>query len=117
MKYNMLKSKIHRCRVTDKNIHYEGSVTIDSSLMDAANLLPYEKVEIYDINNGNRLTTYVIEGEPGSGEIVLNGAAARLVEKDDLLIIVAYTVAESKEEAKGVKPSLVYVDEKNRIKK
>jgi aspartate 1-decarboxylase len=116
MKHQMLKSKIHRCRVTDKNIDYEGSITIDRELMDAAGLLAYEIVDIFDINNGSRFSTYVIEGEKGSGDIVLNGAAARLVEKNDLVIIVASTILET-EDAITFKPKIVLVDEKtNRIK-
>jgi len=116
MKHHILKSKIHRCRVTDKNISYEGSITIDRELMDAAGLLTYEIVDIFDINNGSRFSTYVIEGEKGNGEIVLNGAAARLVEKNDLVIIVASTILET-EDAKTFQPKIVLVDEKtNRIK-
>jgi aspartate 1-decarboxylase len=117
MKHHILKSKIHRCRVTDKNINYEGSITVDRELMDAAGLLPYEMVDVLDINNGSRFSTYVIEGKPGGGDIILNGAAARLVEKDDLVIIVASTILET-EEAIIFHPKIVHVDEKtNRIKK
>ncbi len=115
MKYFMLKSKIHRCTVTDKNVNYEGSITIDRNLMDASGLLPYEKVEVYDIDNANRFVTYVIEGERGGGEICLNGAAARLVEKGDLLIIAAFTTADSEEEAKAIKPKMIYPDKNNKI--
>ncbi len=110
----MLKSKIHRARVTDADLHYEGSVTIDPVLMDAADLLPYEQVHLLDIDNGARLETYVIEGERGSGQIVVNGAAAHRIHQDDLIIILGYaTVAE--DEARHMEPRLVYVDEKNRI--
>lgn len=117
MKHQILKSKIHRCRVTDKNINYEGSITIDRELMDAAGLLTYEIVDVFDINNGSRFSTYVIEGKKGSGDIILNGAAARLVEKDDLIIIVASTVLET-EEAVNFHPKIVHVDDKtNKIKK
>jgi aspartate 1-decarboxylase len=112
----MLKSKIHRCRVTGKDINYEGSITLDPDLMDAAGIVPYEKVDIYDIDNGNRFTTYTIEGERGSGDVILNGAAARLVEKGDLLIIVAYTFVDNEGDARTHKPSVVLVDENNRIK-
>ncbi|MFA5065600.1 MAG: aspartate 1-decarboxylase [Dehalococcoidia bacterium] len=110
----MLKSKIHRARVTDCNIDYEGSITIDSDLLKAADILPYEKVEILDINNGARFSTYAIEGEPGSGDICLNGAAARMVCLDDLVIILTYHEVPS-DEAEKVKPRLVYVDRCNRI--
>jgi len=110
----MLKSKIHRARVTDCNVDYEGSVTIDSDLLKAADILPYEKVEVLNINNGARFSTYAIEGEPGSGCICLNGAAARLVCLDDLVIILTYQEVPSGE-AEKVKPRLVYVDRCNRI--
>ena len=108
----MLKSKIHRTTVTDANLNYEGSITIDRNLMKAADILPYEQVHVVDVNNGNRLVTYAIEGE--SGEICLNGAAARLVQKGDIVIILAYTnVAEN--ELRDFHPALVYVDAKNQI--
>ncbi len=110
----MLKSKIHRARVTGADIHYEGSISLDPILMEAADLLPFELVHVLDITNGNRLETYVIEGEWDSGEVVLNGAAARLIQKDDLVIIVAYRTVEE-EEARRLKPRLVYVDEANAI--
>ena len=110
----MLKSKIHRARVTQCNIDYEGSITIDKDLMEAADLLPYEKVDVLNINNSARFHTYAIEGERGSGEICLNGAAARLVAKDDIVIILSYhEVAE--EEAATANPRLVYVNSENRI--
>ena len=108
----MLKGKIHRARVTDANLGYEGSITIDSLLMEAADILPYEMVHVLDIDNGARFETYAIEGERGSGEICINGAAARLVAKGDLVIILAYEVL-SDEEARSVKPRLVYVNEGN----
>ena len=108
----MLKSKIHRATVTDANLNYEGSITIDRNLMKAADILPYEQVHVVDVNNGNRLVTYAIEGE--SGEICLNGAAARLVHKGDIVIILAYTnVMEN--ELHDFHPTLVYVDAKNQI--
>ncbi len=111
----MLKSKIHRATVTDANIDYEGSITIDEELMEAGNLLPYEQVQVYDITNGNRLETYVIPGERGSGVICVNGAAARLVRKGDIIIIASYvTMDESL--VRNHQPSLVYVDRNNRIK-
>ncbi|MBN1375263.1 MAG: aspartate 1-decarboxylase [Dehalococcoidia bacterium] len=111
----MLKSKIHRARVTDCNIDYEGSVTIDTDLLRAADILPYERVEILNVNNGARFSTYAIEGNAGGGDICLNGAAARLADKNDIVIILTYQEVDSKE-AQYVKPRLVYVDEKNRIK-
>jgi aspartate 1-decarboxylase len=110
----MLKSKIHRARVTQCNIDYEGSITIDKDLMDAADLLQFEKVDILNINNSARFHTYVIEGERGSGEICLNGAAARLVAKGDIVIILSYHTI-SDEEAVSFSPQLVYVDAQNRI--
>ena len=108
----MLKSKIHRARVTDANINYEGSITIDKTLMEAADILPYEQVQVLNINNGARLTTYAIEGE--KGEICLNGAAARLVVKGDLVIILSYCHVEDIE-VRNHTPKLVYVDNKNAI--
>jgi aspartate 1-decarboxylase len=110
----MLKSKIHRARVTRCNVDYEGSITIDKDLMEAADLLPYEKVDVLNINNGARFHTYVIEGERGSGEICLNGAAARLVAKGDIVIILSYHVIADDETA-ATTPRLVYVDSENRI--
>jgi aspartate 1-decarboxylase len=110
----MLKSKIHRARVTQCNIDYEGSITIDKDLMEAADLLQYEKVDVLNINNSARFHTYVIEGETGSGEICLNGAAARLVAKGDIVIILSYNQV-SEEEAATFSPRLVYVDSENRI--
>jgi len=111
----MLKSKIHRARVTDCNIDYEGSITIDSDLLKAADIFPYERVEILNVNNGARFSTYAIEGNPGSGDVCLNGAAARLACVDDVVIILTYQEVPS-EEAEQVKPRMVYVDRHNRIK-
>ncbi|MFC1919053.1 aspartate 1-decarboxylase [Chloroflexota bacterium] len=108
----MLKSKIHRARVTDANIDYEGSITIDRKLMKEADILPFEQVHVLDVNNGARFTTYAIEGE--SGEICLNGAAARLVTKGDIVIILSYCYI-GEEEARSFNPKLVYVDDKNAI--
>ena len=109
----MLKSKIHRATVTDANIDYEGSITIDKKLMTEADILPYEQVHVLNINNGHRFTTYAIEGE--SGEICLNGAAALLANKGDLVIILTYaTVSEA--EARGLKPKVVLVDAENKIR-
>ncbi|HHX14939.1 MAG TPA: aspartate 1-decarboxylase [Fibrobacter sp.] len=114
MQIELLKSKIHRATVTDANLNYEGSITIDKVLMEAAGLLPYEKVGVLDIHNGARFDTYIIEGEPNSGTICLNGAAARLVQTGDLIIIVAYVLL-TPEEAKNWAPVVVSVDAKNKI--
>jgi aspartate 1-decarboxylase len=114
MMLNMFKSKIHRATVTEANLNYVGSITIDKTLLDAANILPGEKVQIVNNYNGARLETYVIEGEANSGVICLNGAAARLVQPGDNVIIIAYCWV-STEEAKTLKPSIVFVDEGNRI--
>jgi aspartate 1-decarboxylase len=108
----MLKSKIHRATVTDANINYEGSITVDRELLKAADILPYEQVHVLDVNNGTRLTTYAIEGE--RGEICLNGAAARLVNKGDIVIILSYSNYEGSE-LRDYHPRLVYVDAQNRI--
>ncbi len=110
----MLKSKIHRARVTAANLDYEGSITIDSLLMEAADILPYEKVQVVDIDNGARLESYAIEGERGSGMICLNGAAARLISKGDMVIIISYQTV-TDDEACTTTPTLVYVDQRNAI--
>lgn len=110
----MLKSKIHRATVTGANLAYEGSITLDKTLMEAADILPYEMVHVLNINNGQRFQTYAIEGETGSGSVVLNGAAARLVSEGDLVIILTY-IAVTNEEAQFMEPKLVYVDAKNAI--
>jgi aspartate 1-decarboxylase len=112
----MLKSKIHRATVTEGNINYEGSITIDRTLMEAADILPYEQVQVLNINNGARFSTYTIEGKPGSGEICLNGAAARLAVKGDLVIILTYTDV-PEEEARDYQPIIVHVDKNNAIVK
>lgn len=112
----MMKSKIHRAVVTDANLHYQGSITIDRDLMEAADMLPYEKVAVLDVESGSRFETYVIEGAPGSGVICLNGAAARLVQKGDHVIILTYVEAEgTRQELADWDPLLVFVDERNRI--
>jgi aspartate 1-decarboxylase len=110
----MLKSKIHRVVLTDANLNYMGSITIDRELLDAADILPFEQVQVVNNNNGARFETYVIEGEAGSGRVCLNGAAARLGQPGDILIIFSYVQVEEKE-ARQYKPRLVFVDEKNRI--
>src|SRR4030042_4638536 len=104
----MLKSKIHRATVTDANINYEGSITIDSKLLKAADILPYEQVHVLNINNGARFTTYAIEGKEGSGDICLNGAAARLGVKGDVVIILTYAQV-PEEEVKNYRPRVVHV--------
>lgn len=110
----MFHAKIHRATVTHADLHYVGSVTVDQDLLDAAGILPYEQVEIYDITNGARLTTYALPGQRGSGMVQINGAAAHLVRPGDLVILVAYGIF-TEEEAKHLKPTVVLVDEKNRI--
>ena len=109
MMIEVLKSKIHRVRVTQANLNYVGSITIDEDLMDAAGMIEGEKVQVLDINNGERLETYIIKGERGSGAICLNGAAARKVAVDDLVIIVSYALMDF-EEAKSCKPSVIFPD-------
>lgn len=115
MTRTMLKSKIHRATVTEANIEYEGSVTIDADLLDAADMLPYERVDIWDCTNGNRLSTYVIEGERGAGEICVNGAAAHLIKPMDLVIIASWVDIED-EEARSFEAKRVFVDDANRIR-
>lgn len=111
----LLKSKIHRAIVTQTELHYEGSITIDSELMDIADIKPYEKVQVVNINNGKRFETYVIEGEKGSKEICLNGAAARLAEKGDRIIILAYIQMDSVS-ARGWESNILVMDKHNNIK-
>lgn len=110
----MLKGKIHRARVTEANIDYEGSITIDRVLMEAADILPYEMVHVLDIDSGARIQTYAIEGEASSGVICVNGAAARLIHPGDKVIIVAYQSV-TDEEAHTIAPRLVFVDSNNAI--
>lgn len=111
----MCRAKIHRARITDTQLHYEGSITIDKDLMDAVGLLPYEKVEVLNINNGFRADTYVIEGRAGSGEVCINGALARWAQKDDLVIIVAFAVVDENELA-TFKPKIIHMDQDNHTK-
>lgn len=111
---NIMKSKIHRARVTEANLNYVGSITIDEDLMDIADLMKNEKVQIVNNNNGNRFETYVIPGERGSGMICLNGAAARLVHPGDVIIIISYGMLE-RSEAKKYNPKIVFVDENNKV--
>ena len=114
MKRILLKSKIHRATVTESDLNYEGSISLDPKLCEAAGLIEFEQVDIYNVNNGQRFTTYVIYGGPG--QVCLNGAAARLVHRGDLVIIAAYAEFEEAE-LKDFKPKLVFVDQANRIKK
>jgi len=110
----LFKSKIHRATVTHADLHYEGSVSIDLDLLEAADILPYEKVAVWTVTRGTRLETYAIEGDRGSGVICLNGAAAHLNQPGDLVIIATFAEVEE-HEARGWKPTVVFVDEKNRM--
>ncbi len=110
----MMNSKLHRATVTEANLDYVGSITIDSDLLDAAGMLPNEKVHVVNNNNGARFETYIIAGEPGSGVICVNGAAARLVQKGDIVIILSYAYV-SNEEAKEHKPTVLLMDKDNKI--
>lgn len=114
MQIHVVKSKIHRVKVTGADLNYIGSITIDEDLMDAANIVEGEKVQIVNNNNGERLETYAIPGTRGSGEITLNGAAARKVAKGDILILITYAIMEL-EEAKSFKPALVFPNEENNL--
>jgi len=110
----MLYAKIHRATVTQADLHYVGSLTVDRDLLDAAGLLPGERVDVVDIDNGNRLTTYVIEGERGSGTLCINGAAARLIAPGDKVIVIAYAAMDDAE-ARTFEPHVVFVDGHNRV--
>jgi aspartate 1-decarboxylase len=110
----MCKGKIHRATVTQANLNYVGSITIDQDLLDAANIYPYEKVQVVNINNGSRLETYTIAGARGSGVICLNGAAARLTAEGDLVIIISYAQY-TEEEIRSLTPQIAFVDENNRL--
>ena len=116
MQIHVVKSKIHRVKVTGADLNYIGSITIDEDLMEAANIIEGEKVQIVNNNNGERLETYAIPGTRGSGEITLNGAAARKVAKGDILILITYAIMEV-EEAKNFKPALVFPNEENNLLK
>jgi aspartate 1-decarboxylase len=111
----MLRAKVHRITVTERNVEYEGSLTLDAGLMEAGGMLPFERVEVYDVDNGNRFATYLIEGERGSGACCVNGAAARLVERGDKLILATYGAMEEKA-ARAHRPTVVLVDGRNRLK-
>ena len=112
MNLSMLKAKIHRATITQTDLHYEGSITIDEALLEASGILPYEQVDVLNINNGNRFTTYAIKGERGSGIIGINGAAARLAQTGDLVIICAFAQFTS-EEAPTHNPTIVFVNNQN----
>ena len=115
MLIEIIKSKIHRVKVTDADLNYVGSITIDSDLIEAANLIVGEKVQVVNVNNGERLETYVIEGEKASGEVTLNGPAARKVQKGDIVIIISYAQI-NLEEAKSFVPTIIFPDEEtNRL--
>jgi aspartate 1-decarboxylase len=111
----MCKSKLHRATVTQAELHYEGSVTIDSDLLDAADILPYEKIQVVNINNGARFESYAIEGKRRSGTICINGAAARLTSVGDKIIIISYANY-TEEELKKFKPTIILLDNDNRVK-
>ncbi len=115
MLLNLLKAKIHRARVTEANLAYEGSITIDKSLLEASGIMAHEQVHVVDIDNGQRFVTYVIEGKPGSGVMCVNGAAARLVTPGDRIIVIAYCHATT-QEARDHRPRVVLVDDKNALK-
>ena len=115
MRRSMLKSKIHRATVTEANLDYEGSLTIDAELLQAANIIPFEEIHVWNVTNGNRLMTYAMAGAAGSGVICVNGAGAHLVKPGDLVIIATYTTMRDKE-ARKHKPTVVFVDEKNHMK-
>jgi aspartate 1-decarboxylase len=115
MLLNLLKAKIHRARVSEANLAYEGSITIDSKLLEAAGMQAHEQVHVVDIENGERFVTYVIEGKPGSGTMCVNGAAARLVSPGDRIIVISYCHV-TKEEALSHRPRVVLVDEENGVK-
>jgi len=115
MLFHLMRSKIHRATVTGAELHYVGSITVDRDLLGAAGILPNERVQVVNINNGERLETYVIEGPSGSGTVCLNGAAARLAQKGDLVIIIAYALCTA-EEARTLVPRVVLVDGNNTVR-
>jgi len=116
MQIQVLKSKIHRVKVTESELHYVGSITIDPDLMEAANLVENEKVDVLNINNGERLETYVIKGNRGTGQICMNGPAARKAQIGDLIIVISYATVDF-EEAKKFKPTIVFPDSENQLAK
>ena len=115
MNRQMLRSKIHGIAVTECNVAYEGSLTLDPEMMRAAGMVPYERIDVYDVDNANRFSTYLIEGEPGRGDCCVNGAAARLVDRGDKLILASYCSVED-EDVESHEPQIVLVGEGNRIK-
>lgn len=114
MQIEVLKSKIHRAKITQAELHYVGSITIDQDLLDAAGMIPNEKVQVVNVNNGERLETYIIKGERGSGTICLNGPAARLCQVGDVVIIVSYAIMDF-EEAKTHQPTIIFPNDQNRL--
>ena len=114
MRRTMCKSKIHRATLTGADLHYVGSLTVDRDLMDAADMVPYEQVHVVNVNNGNRLVTYIIEGERGSGTVQLNGAAARLGAPGDIVIVITYGEFEDADLQRGFEPRVVFVNDENK---
>jgi aspartate 1-decarboxylase len=114
MRRTMCKSKIHRATLTGADLHYVGSLTVDRDLMDAADMVPYEQVHVVNVNNGNRLVTYIIEGERGSGTVQLNGAAARLGAPGDIVIVITYAEYDDADLRQGFEPRVVFVNDENR---
>lgn len=112
----MMKSKIHRATVTATDLDYEGSLTIDADLLEAADILPHEQIHVWDVTNGTRLVTYALRGEPGSGDMQVNGAGAHLIRPGDIIIIATYASFDE-DEIRGHEPLVVFVDAKNRVKK
>jgi aspartate 1-decarboxylase len=111
----MFRAKVHRIRVTECDVEYEGSLTLDTALMEAADMVPYERIEVYNIDNGNRFATYLIEGGRGTGQCCVNGAAAHMVKEGERLILATYTTIDDAD-LEGYQPTVVIVDEANRIK-
>ncbi len=116
MRRTVFKSKIHRATVTDGNLNYEGSLSIDADLLDAADILPNEQIHVWDVTNGTRLVTYALAAERGSGEVCVNGAGAHLIHKGNVVIIATFTELRTKD-ARKYQPTVVFVDEKNKLKK
>ena len=115
MRRTVLKSKIHRATVTAADLHYEGSLTVDTDLLDAADILPFEQLHVWDVTNGTRLVTYALPGEAGSGVVQVNGAGAHLIRPGDIVIVATFTTLTTKR-AKRYEPTVVFVDERNRVK-
>jgi aspartate 1-decarboxylase len=115
MRRSLLKSKIHRATVTQADLHYEGSLTVDSSLLEAADILPYEEIHVWNVTRGSRLVTYAMAGDPGSGIVCVNGAGAHLVQPGDIVIVASFVDVDERE-ARSHRPKIVLVDEKNRAR-